>query len=183
MDALIRTMDENLAKFVQVYGATRLARLPSGAGPPSRKSTERTLSCQMNYGAAATRTAFSSDKRASPLFMDFITSFYPTAAVSCRIYFAAQQAHPATGYAADVAATIPAQDGGPAEPAVAAYRARGPIKDEGLSLASTGRTTPNALNPTTMETVQLGNGAVFVPGWLLGAHASPEHGNQQDHRR
>lgn len=92
MVALIRTLADNLGRFVQQFGAP--APLP--APPVQRQPTVQEiyenfkLSEELWSGSYANSVLVGHGP--AEFFLDFITSFYPTAAVSCRVYFAAQQA-------------------------------------------------------------------------------------------
>lgn len=93
MDALVRTLGENLNKYIQTFGPP--APLPKPAQPPKRPTIQEIyenfkLPEELWSGAYANSVLVG--HAPAEFFMDFITGFYPTAAVACRIYFAAQQA-------------------------------------------------------------------------------------------
>lgn len=93
MDALARTLGDNLNKYIQTYGPP--APLPKPPQPPKRPTIQEIydnfkLPEELWSGAYANSVLVG--HAPAEFFMDFITGFYPTAAVACRIYFAAQQA-------------------------------------------------------------------------------------------
>ena len=93
MDALVRTLNDNLNKYIQMFGPP--APLPKPPQPPRRPTIQEIyenfkLPEELWSGAYANSVLVG--HAAAEFFMDFITGFYPTAAVSCRVYFAAQQA-------------------------------------------------------------------------------------------
>jgi len=93
MDALVRTLADNLNKYIQQFGPP--APLPKPVQPPRRPTIQEIyenfkLPEELWSGAYANSVLVG--HAPAEFFMDFITGFYPTAAVSCRIFFAAQQA-------------------------------------------------------------------------------------------
>ncbi len=92
MQALVVSLGENLAKYSQTFGAPP----PMPKPPPNqpRPTTQELyenfkLSDELLSGDYANSVLIGHDP--AEFFMDFITRFYPTAAVSCRIYLAASQ--------------------------------------------------------------------------------------------
>ena len=93
LEALVRTLNENLNKYIQTFGPP--APLPRPPQPPKRPTIQEIyenfkLPEELWSGMYANSVLVG--HAPAEFFMDFITGFYPTAAVSCRIYFAAQQA-------------------------------------------------------------------------------------------
>lgn len=93
MDALVRTLADNLNKYIQNFGPP--PPLPKPPQPPRRPTIQEIyenfkLPDELWSGSYANSVLIG--HAPAEFFMDFITGFYPTAAVSCRVYFAAQQA-------------------------------------------------------------------------------------------
>jgi hypothetical protein len=92
MDALVRTLDENLQKFVQSFGTPQPLPTPPMQKPPTIQEVYENFKLPEELWSGSYANSVLVGHGPSEFFMDFITSFYPTAAVSCRVYFAAQQA-------------------------------------------------------------------------------------------
>jgi hypothetical protein len=92
MDALVRTMDENLAKFTQTYGPPAPLPTPAPQRRPTIQEIYENFKLPEELWSGTYANSVLVGHGPAEFFMDFITSFYPTAAVSCRVYFAAQQA-------------------------------------------------------------------------------------------
>lgn len=92
MDALVRTMDENLNKFIQQFGPPAPLPPPPTQRRPSIQEIYENFKLPEELWSGTYANSVMVGHGASEFFMDFITSFYPTAAVACRVYFAAQQA-------------------------------------------------------------------------------------------
>jgi len=93
MEALVRTLNENLNKYIQTFGPP--APLPRPPQPPKRPSIQEiydNFKLPEDLWSGAYANSVLVGHAPAEFFMDFITGFYPTAAVSCRVYFAAQQA-------------------------------------------------------------------------------------------
>ena len=93
MDALVRTLSDNLNKYIQVFGPP--APLPKPPQPQRRPSIQEIyenykLPEELWSGSYANSVLVG--HAPAEFFLDFITGFFPTAAVSSRVYFAAQQA-------------------------------------------------------------------------------------------
>ena len=93
MDALVRTLSDNLNKYIQVFGPP--APLPKPPQPQRRPTIQEIyenykLPEELWSGNYANSVLVG--HAPAEFFLDFITGFYPTAAVSTRVYFAAQQA-------------------------------------------------------------------------------------------
>ena len=91
MADFINAARENLANFEKTYGAPKeLPKPPTDRRPTIEEIySELKLSDEILSGVYA--NAVMIGHSASEFFFDFITRFYPNAAVSCRIYFSAQQ--------------------------------------------------------------------------------------------
>ena len=92
MDALVRTLDENLQKFVAAYGPPAPLPNPQPQRRPSIQEIYENFKLPDELLSGTYANSVLVGHGAAEFFMDFITSFYPTASVSCRVYFAAQQA-------------------------------------------------------------------------------------------
>lgn len=93
MDALVRTLGDNLNKYIQQFGPP--APLPKPPQPPKRPTIQEiyeNFKLPEELWSGAYSNSVLVGHAPAEFFMDFITGFYPTAAVSCRVYFAAQQA-------------------------------------------------------------------------------------------
>ena len=92
MEALVRTLDENLARFSQTFGPP--APLPRPAVPrkPSIQEIYENFKLPEDLWSGAYANSVLVGHGPAEFFMDFITGFYPTAAVSSRVFFSAQQA-------------------------------------------------------------------------------------------
>lgn len=92
MDALVRTMDENLGKYVEQFGAPASLPPPPTQRRPSIQEIYENFKLPEELWSGTYANSVMVGHGPSEFFMDFITSFYPTASVACRVYFAAQQA-------------------------------------------------------------------------------------------
>jgi hypothetical protein len=92
MDALVRTFDDNLQKYVQSFGPPAPLQVPPMQRRPSIQEIYENFKLPEELWNGAYANSVLVGHGPAEFFMDFITSFYPTAAVSCRVYFAAQQA-------------------------------------------------------------------------------------------
>ena len=92
MDALVHTVDENLQKFVQMYGAPSPLPNPPVQRRPSIQEIYENFKLPDELFSGVYSNSVLVGHGPAEFFMDFITSFFPTANVSCRVYFAAQQA-------------------------------------------------------------------------------------------
>ena len=92
MDALVRTMDENLNKFVAQFGPPAPLPQPPNQRRPTIQEIYENFKLPEELYSGTYANSVLVGHGPSEFFMDFITSFYPTAAVACRVYFAAQQA-------------------------------------------------------------------------------------------
>jgi hypothetical protein len=92
MDALVRTVDENLGKYVQTFGPPAPLPTPPVQRRPSIQEIYENFKLPEELLSGTYANSVLVGHGPAEFFMDFITSFYPTAAVSCRVYFAAQQA-------------------------------------------------------------------------------------------
>jgi hypothetical protein len=92
MDALVRTVDENLGKYVQTFGPPAPLPTPPIQRRPSIQEIYENFKLPEELLSGTYANSVLVGHGPAEFFMDFITSFYPTAAVSCRVYFAAQQA-------------------------------------------------------------------------------------------
>jgi len=93
MNALVGTLNDNLNKYIQTYGPP--APLPR-AQPPAKRPTigeiYENLKLPEDLWSGVYSNSVLIGHAPSEFFMDFITGFYPTAAVSARIFMSAQQA-------------------------------------------------------------------------------------------
>ena len=92
MDALVRTLGDNFDKFVQQFGAPAPLPPPPTQRRPTIQEIYENFKLPEELWSGSYANSVLVGHGASEFFMDFITSFYPTAAVACRVYFAAQQA-------------------------------------------------------------------------------------------
>ena len=92
MDATVRTLAENLNKFVQAFGAPQPLPRPLQQRRPTIQEIYENFKLPEELWSGAYANAVMIGHGPSEFFIDFITGFFPTAAVSCRVYFAAQQA-------------------------------------------------------------------------------------------
>lgn len=92
MDALVRAFDDNLKKFIQAYGTPAPVPSPHMQRRPTIQEIYENFKLPEELWNGVYANSVLVGHGPSEFFMDFITSFYPTAAVSCRVYFAAQQA-------------------------------------------------------------------------------------------
>ena len=93
LEALVRTLNENLNKYVQTFGPPApLPRPPKPPKPPSIQEIYENFKLPEDLWSGVYANSVLVGHAPAEFFMDFITGFYPTAAVSCRVYFSAQQA-------------------------------------------------------------------------------------------
>lgn len=92
MLALIRTLADNLGRFVQQFGAPAPLPAPPMQRPPTVQEIYENFKLPEELWSGTYANGVLVGHGPAEFFLDFITSFYPTAAVSCRVYFAAQQA-------------------------------------------------------------------------------------------
>jgi len=93
MVALVNTLADNLNKYVQVYGPPApLPRPPQPQRRPSIQEIYENFKLPEDMWSGAYANSVLIGHAPAEFFMDFITGFYPTAAVSSRIYMSAQQA-------------------------------------------------------------------------------------------
>jgi hypothetical protein len=93
MQALVTTFAENIQKYTSSFGAP--PSLPKPQPPPRPPTTQELyenfkLPDELLSGVYANSVLIG--HQPAEFFLDFITRFYPTAAVSSRIYLAAGQA-------------------------------------------------------------------------------------------
>src|SRR6185437_16947116 len=93
MDSLVRTLADSLNRYVQTFGPPApLPRPPQPPKPPSIQEIYENFKLPEELWSGAYANSVLIGHAPAEFFMDFITGFYPTAAVSSRIYLAAQQA-------------------------------------------------------------------------------------------
>jgi hypothetical protein len=92
MAALIRTLAENLSRFVQQFGPPAALPVPQLQRQPTVQEIYENFKLPEELYSGTYANSVLVGHGPSEFFMDFITSFYPTASVACRVYFAAQQA-------------------------------------------------------------------------------------------
>jgi hypothetical protein len=92
MAALIRTLGENLSRFVQQFGPPAPLPTPQVPRQPTIQEIYENFKLPEEIWSGTYANSVLVGHGPAEFFMDFITSFYPTAAVSSRVYFAAQQA-------------------------------------------------------------------------------------------
>lgn len=92
MSALIRTLADNLSRFVQTFGPPAPLPIPQVQRQPTVQEIYENFKLPEELWSGSYANSVLVGHGPAEFFMDFITSFYPTAAVSCRVYFAAQQA-------------------------------------------------------------------------------------------
>lgn len=93
MDSLVRTLADNLNRYVQTYGPPApLPRPPQPPRPPTIQEIYENFKLTEEQWSGVYANTVLIGHAPAEFFMDFITGFYPTAAVSSRIFFSAQQA-------------------------------------------------------------------------------------------
>ena len=93
MVALVNTLADNLNKYVQVYGPPApLPRPPQPQRRPSIQEIYENFKLPEDLWSGSYANSVLIGHAPAEFFMDFITGFYPTAAVSSRVYLSAQQA-------------------------------------------------------------------------------------------
>jgi hypothetical protein len=92
MLALVRTLSENLNRFIQQFGAPAALPTPPIHRQPTIQEIYENFKLPEEFWSGSYANSVLVGHGPAEFFLDFITSFYPTAAVSCRVYFAAQQA-------------------------------------------------------------------------------------------
>ena len=93
MNALVSTLNDNLNKYVQTYGPPApLPRAQPPANRPSISEIYENLKLPEDLWSGVYANSVLIGHAPAEFFMDFITGFYPTAAVSARIFLSAQQA-------------------------------------------------------------------------------------------
>ena len=92
MDALVRTLNDNLNRFIQTFGPPQPLPKPNVQRRPSIQEIYENFKLTEDQWSGAYANSVLVGHGPAEFFLDFITGFYPTAAVSCRIFFAAQQA-------------------------------------------------------------------------------------------
>ena len=93
MHALVNTLADNFNKYVQTYGPPApLPRPPQPQRRPSIQEIYENFKLPEELWSGVYANSVLIGHAPAEFFMDFITGFYPTAAVSSRIYLAAQQA-------------------------------------------------------------------------------------------
>lgn len=93
MDSLVRTLADSLNRYVQTFGPPApLPRPPQPPKPPSIQEIYENFKLPEELWSGVYANSVLIGHAPAEFFMDFITGFYPTAAVSCRVFFAAQQA-------------------------------------------------------------------------------------------
>ena len=92
MGALVRTLDENLNRFVQTFGPPQALPRPNNPQRPTIQEIYENFKLPEEMWSGTYANSVLIGHGPAEFFMDFITGFYPTAAVSARIYFSAQQA-------------------------------------------------------------------------------------------
>ncbi|HSZ55375.1 MAG TPA: DUF3467 domain-containing protein [Tepidisphaeraceae bacterium] len=92
MNALVGTLQDNLNKYIQTYGPPApLPRPPQPQRRPTIQEIYENFKLPEDLWSGVYANSVLIGHAPSEFFMDFITGFYPTAAVSARIYMAAQQ--------------------------------------------------------------------------------------------
>lgn len=91
MAGFINTLRDSLNRYAQAFGPpTPLPKPPQNRPPSIQEIYEHfKLPEEMYSGVYANSFVVANDP--AEFAIDFITGFYPTAAVSCRVYLAAQQ--------------------------------------------------------------------------------------------
>jgi hypothetical protein len=93
MAALVNTFTDNIARYTDAFGPP--PQLPKGtppAKPPTTQEIYDNLKLPEDILSGAYANSVMIGHHPGEFFLDFITRFFPTAAVSCRIYLAAAQA-------------------------------------------------------------------------------------------
>jgi hypothetical protein len=92
MNALVGTLQDNLNKYIQTYGPPApLPRPPQPQRRPTIQEIYENFKLPEDLWSGVYANSVMIGHAPSEFFMDFITGFYPTAAVSARVYMAAQQ--------------------------------------------------------------------------------------------
>ena len=92
MAALVNTFNENIQRYTEAFGPP--PQLPKGTPPPKPPTTQEiydNLKLPEDILSGAYANSVMIGHHPGEFFLDFITRFFPTAAVSCRIYLAAAQ--------------------------------------------------------------------------------------------
>ena len=93
MNALVGTLNDNLNKYIQTYGPPApLPRPPQPQRRPSIQEIYDNFKLPEDLWSGVYANSVLIGHAPSEFFMDFITGFFPTAAVSARVYMSAQQA-------------------------------------------------------------------------------------------
>jgi hypothetical protein len=93
MNALVGTLSDNINKYIQSYGPPApLPRTPPPERRPSIGEIYENLKLPEDLWSGVYANSVLIGHAPSEFFLDFITGFYPTAAVSARIFMSAQQA-------------------------------------------------------------------------------------------
>jgi hypothetical protein len=93
MASLVNTFHENIDRYTESFGPP--PALPKGvppAKPPTTQEIYENLKLPEEMLSGTYANSVMIGHHPAEFFLDFITRFYPTAAVSCRIYLSAAQA-------------------------------------------------------------------------------------------
>ena len=92
MAEFINTLHTNIARYTETFGPPPAIPRPPTPQRPSIQEIYETFKLPDELLSGAYANSVLIGHSAAEFFLDFITSFYPTAAVSCRVYLAAPQA-------------------------------------------------------------------------------------------
>jgi hypothetical protein len=109
MAEFVAALRENLHKYEQTYGAPKMPPAPRIDRQPTPQEVYEGLRLSDEQLSGAYATTVMIGHSPSEFFMDFITRFFPKAAVSARVYMAASQA---PGMLAALASSLQRHAGG-----------------------------------------------------------------------
>ncbi len=93
MAALVNTFQDNIARYTEAFGPPPTLPKPvPPARPPTTQEIYENLKLPEDILSGAYANSVMIGHHPGEFFLDFITRFFPTASVSCRIYLAAAQA-------------------------------------------------------------------------------------------
>jgi hypothetical protein len=91
MGAFINTLRDSLQRFAQAFGPPAPLPKPPQNKPPTIQEIYEHFKLPEEMYSGVYANSFMVTNDPAEFAVDFITGFYPTAAVSCRVYLSAQQ--------------------------------------------------------------------------------------------
>src|SRR5579862_2235319 len=91
MQAFVNSLRENLGQFTKTFGLPTPLPKPANPRRPSIQELYEHFKLPEEMMSGSYANSFLIAHAPSEFVFDFITGFYPTAAVSCRAYLSAQQ--------------------------------------------------------------------------------------------